>query len=61
MNHADAASSTTIARDGSAAPAGWYDDPTLPGQHRYWDGSEWTAHTAVYTPAEPIARDTAGA
>lgn len=25
-----------------AAQAGWYDDATLPGQERYWDGEAWT-------------------
>jgi len=24
------------------APAGWYDDPTVPGQERWWDGSRWS-------------------
>lgn len=24
------------------AQAGWYDDATLPGQERYWDGEAWT-------------------
>jgi hypothetical protein len=23
-------------------PAGWYPDPKVPGQSRYWDGSVWT-------------------
>jgi hypothetical protein len=27
-------------------PAGWYPDPKLPSQLRYWDGTTWTAHTA---------------
>lgn len=27
-------------------PAGWYPDPTQPGQQRYWDGAQWTEHTA---------------
>lgn len=26
----------------SNPPAGWYDDPSEPGQLRYWDGSTWT-------------------
>lgn len=28
-------------------PAGWYPDPHSPGAQRYWDGTQWTAHTAV--------------
>ncbi len=27
-------------------PAAWYDDPSTPGQYRYWDGVVWTQHTA---------------
>gem|GEM_PF-923468 len=26
------------------APAGWYDDPSLPGRMRYFDGVGWTNH-----------------
>lgn len=41
-------------------PAGWYADPDLPGQQRYWDGARWTDYrhnpglgpqTVVYAPA----------
>jgi hypothetical protein len=28
-----------------ATPAGWYGDPHVPGQQRYWDGGTWTEHT----------------
>ena len=38
--------------------AGWYADPTVASQLRYWDGTTWTAHTApatVSAPAEPLA------
>lgn len=28
------------------APAGWYPDPDVPDQRRYWDGTRWTDHTA---------------
>jgi hypothetical protein len=27
-------------------PAGWYPDPGRPGGQRYWDGGQWTEHTA---------------
>lgn len=26
---------------GGLPPAGWYDDPEVPGGQRYWDGSAW--------------------
>lgn len=36
--------------------AGWYQDPSSPGQQRYWDGSAWTSHTSpgsLPPPTEP--------
>lgn len=27
-------------------PQGWYTDPHQPSQQRWWDGSQWTTHTA---------------
>jgi len=27
-----------------SAPPGWFPDPGDPGQLRYWDGTDWTAH-----------------
>ena len=27
-------------------PANWYPDPEVPGQQRYWDGTQWTEHRA---------------
>ena len=30
---------------GTQAPAGWYPDPWFRGQHRFWDGKTWTAHS----------------
>lgn len=30
----------------SAAPAAWHPDPRVPGQLRYWDGTDWTAHVS---------------
>jgi len=29
-----------------AVPAGWYPDPIVAQQQRYWSGSEWTNHVA---------------
>jgi hypothetical protein len=31
-------------------PAGWFQDPNVPNQQRYWDGSTWTDQTK---PTEP--------
>lgn len=49
------------------APAGWYPDPDVPGQRRYWDGTAWTDHTAPGSgsasrtpPSEPQAPNPAG-
>ena len=25
---------------------GWYEDPAIVGQFRWWDGSTWTGHTS---------------
>ena len=30
----------------SAAPAGWYADPSTRYELRYWDGSQWTEHVS---------------
>ena len=30
-----------------AVPPGWYADPPVRDGLRYWDGGEWTTHTAV--------------
>lgn len=29
------------------APAGWYQDPAMVGYVRYWDGDQWSPHTAL--------------
>jgi len=29
-----------------ATPPGWYPDPNLPSQYRWWDGTRWTDQTA---------------
>jgi hypothetical protein len=31
----------------STTPAGWYSNPENAAQLRYWDGSQWTHHTAA--------------
>lgn len=32
-------------------PAGWYPDPQVPGQGRFWDGTAWTEQ--VHLPGQP--------
>jgi uncharacterized Tic20 family protein len=32
---------------------GWYPDPNAPGTQRWWDGTQWTTHTAPGAPAPP--------
>jgi hypothetical protein len=34
-------------------PAGWYPDPQVPAQLRYWDGATWSAHTAPSAAPPP--------
>lgn len=34
-------------------PANWYPDPEVPGQQRYWDGTQWTEHRAPGAGAQP--------
>ncbi len=34
-----------------AVPAGWYPDAQMPGQVRYWDGTQWTQYTQASPPA----------
>lgn len=42
---------------------GWFADPTVPGQERWWDGAEWTpltrpaARTAPVGPEQPASPD----
>jgi hypothetical protein len=30
-----------------STPAGWYNDPSVAGQRRYWDGTVWTDRTTA--------------
>ena len=39
--------------DGTALPAGWYDDPAGSGGHRWWAGTQWTDHVRAPEPAAP--------
>lgn len=32
-------------RRADSAPQGWYPSPGIPGEERYWDGSNWTNYT----------------
>ncbi len=36
----------------SVPPPGWYQDLSDPGLQRWWDGTQWTEHTASNAPAE---------
>jgi hypothetical protein len=38
---------TPASAQGSNAPADWYPDPKGEGRLRYWNGTNWTEHTAV--------------
>jgi len=33
-----------VTESAGSAPAGWYDDPHMPGRMRYFDGQAWTNH-----------------
>lgn len=39
-----------------AAQAGWYDDATVPGQERYWDGEVWTEQVQPKAQLQPQRR-----
>jgi ABC-type multidrug transport system ATPase subunit len=48
----------------ASAPAGWYPDSEHAGQHRYWDGAQWTDHrtwrSGEVLPAAATAGTAAG-
>jgi Protein of unknown function (DUF2510) len=39
----------------STTPAGWFPDPQQPGVQRYWDGAQWTEHTAPLPAPLPVS------
>lgn len=39
----------------SQFPAGWYNDPQVPNQERYFDGRTWTTQTRTDIPDIPLA------
>lgn len=38
---------SSYAATAATAQPGWYPDPQVPGQQRYWDGSQWTDQLAA--------------
>lgn len=38
----------------NSVPAGWFPSPEDPAQLRYWDGAQWTHHTAPAVAADPV-------
>jgi len=44
-----------------SAPAGWYENPSVAGSVRYWDGTQWSVHTAYANngPGSPSPSDPA--
>lgn len=42
-------------------PEGWYPDPHQPAQQRWWDGRQWSAHTAPLGQAPAVAAAEASA
>lgn len=38
-------------------PEGWYADPNQPAQQRWWDGAQWTQHTAPRGQAPTAAAE----
>lgn len=42
-------------------PAGWYPDPEVPGQQRWWDGMSWSTFTAPSAGAGGVPQQQAWA
>jgi hypothetical protein len=45
----------------STTESGWYPDPEVTDQLRYWDGSRWTEHRQPLPPASPAPTFASGA
>jgi lysozyme family protein len=46
-------------RVGAAMAAGWYADPSMPGNGRWYDGTAWTNHVYVEAPVPSTQPETA--
>src|SRR5690625_3591908 len=38
-----------------SVPAGWYPDPQVPNQIRWWDGERWSDHVAPHVKKDYVA------
>src|SRR5690625_7545737 len=38
-----------------SVPAGWYPDPQVPNQIRWWDGERWSDHVAPHAKKDYVA------
>lgn len=38
----------------ASTPPGWYADVSVPGQLRWWSGTEWTEHVSVPSSTGPV-------
>jgi hypothetical protein len=45
----------------SNPPPNWYPDPAGPGSWRWWDGQQWSPHTAPMAPNAPLTTMPTGA
>lgn len=52
--HAAAFAPGAVPAAPTTTPAGWYADPNVPGQQRYWDGTTWTEHVHQPSPAPTL-------
>jgi hypothetical protein len=45
-----------MAEPQGTTPPGWYPDPWAPGAMRWWDGTQWSAHSTPKPPASGPSR-----